>query len=169
MPRYRHFFAAALIAVSVPHLAAAQGAAASPRPGMTVTDASGAAVGSVTKVDQSMVTVNTGKHEIPVPLASFTPDGGKLLLGMSQDALNAAYEESLAQVEASLAVGSPVNGSEGSPVGTIEALDSETVTIKLSGGQKVQIPRSGIAGSPSGAIIGMSAQQLEAQVRGKAE
>lgn len=151
--------AAALLAVSAPSFVSA-----APAPGMQVKDASGGMVGSVTKVDSTLVTVKTDKYEIPLPVASFTPDGQVLLLGMSQAQLNAEWEKIQAASAASLVVGATVKGSQGTPVGTIEAIDDESVTLALTSGKKVQLPRAGIAGSPSGAVIGFSAEELEAKV-----
>lgn len=138
----------------------------SAQPGMAVKDASGAAVGSVVKVESGIVTVRTDKHDVPLPVSSFTLDGHTLLMGMSQVQLNAAWEKSVADAEASLTVGSTVKGAAGTEVGTIEAIDAETVTIKLSNGKKVQLPRTGIAGGADGARIGFTAEQLEAQIAG---
>jgi preprotein translocase subunit YajC len=152
---------AALLAVSTPSLVDA-----APTPGMQVKDASGGMVGSVIKSDATMVTVKTDKYEIPLPVASFTPDGQVLLLGMSQAQLNAEWEKIQAASAASLVVGAPVKGSKGTQVGTIEAIDDQSVTIALSSGKKVQLPRNGIAGSPSGAVIGFSAEELEAKLAG---
>jgi len=154
-------FAAVALAISVPSIA---NAAPTATPGMQVKDASGGAVGSVIKTDGTNVTVKTDKYEIPLPAASFAQDGQILLLGMTQAQLNAEWEKIQAASAASLVVGATVKGSQGSPVGTIEAIDDESVTLVLTSGKKVQLPRNGIAGSPSGAVIGFSAEELEAKV-----
>jgi hypothetical protein len=104
-----------------------------------------------------------------LPRTSFTPDNGKLLFGMTQAALNAAFEKSRAEAEAQLVAGAVVKGSAGTRVGTIDTIDAEFATIKLDSGKLVRIPRSGVAGSPDGAVIGMTAAQLEAQVGGSNE
>ena len=163
MTRIFPMIAASLLALSASHIAIAQGAATA-KTGMVVEDASGGAVGTVAKVDSTNVTVRTDKYDIPIPVQSFTANGAKLLVGMTRTQLNAAWEQGIAAAQAALVVGAPVKGSAGTQVGTIDAIDTETVTIKLASGQKVQIPRSGIAGSPDGAVIGVSAEQLEAQV-----
>ena len=156
--------AALAIALAAPGAAIAQ--APTYQTGMSVKDASGGAVGSIVKVEDGVLTVKTDKHEIPLPAKSFAVDGQTLLLGMTQAQLNAEWEKTLASAEASLVVGAPVNGAQGASVGTIEAIDAETVTIVLASGKKVRLPRSGIVGAPDGARIGFTAEQLEAQLAG---
>ena len=46
--------------------------------------------------------------------------------------------------------------------------DADFVTIKLASGNLVRIPRTGIVGSADGVLIGMTAEQLEAQVSASA-
>ena len=158
-------FAAALaLAFASPGAALAQAPAY--HPGMAVKDASGGSVGSVVKVEGDVITVKTDKHEVPLPAKSFTVDGHTLLLGMTQAQLNSEWEKTLASAEASLAVGAPVLGAQGTPVGTIDAIDAETVTIALANGKKVRLPRNGIVGNSGGARIGFTAEQLEAQIAG---
>jgi preprotein translocase subunit YajC len=132
--------------------------------GTQVTDANGGAVGTVTAVNGDVVTVKTDRVEANLSKASFTPNEGKLLVGLTQAELNAAVEKDKAAAEASRAVGAEVKGSGGATLGTIDAIDAEFVTIKLGSGSKVRIPRSGIVGAATGAVIGLTAEQLEAQV-----
>ena len=155
--------AALAIALASP---AAMAQAPAFHPGMAVKDASGGSVGSVVKVEGDILTVKTDKHEVPLPSKSFTVDGHTLLLGMTQAQLNSEWEKTLASAEASLAVGAPVLGAQGTSVGTIDAIDAETVTITLASGKKVRLPRAGIVGDSAGARIGFTAEQLEAQLAG---
>lgn len=133
--------------------------------GTQVTDANGAAVGTVTAVSGDVVTVKTDKFETNLSKSSFAQSEGKLLVGMTQAELNAAIEKDKAAAEASLAVGAAVKDSAGASAGTIEAIDAEFVTIKLASGKSVRLPRTGIAGSANGAVIGGTAAELEAQAQ----
>jgi hypothetical protein len=153
-----------LLAAAAPASVALAQQAAGFTVGMQVTDAKGAPVGTVTAINGDIVTVKTDRLEANLAKSSFAQDQGKLLVGMTQAELNAVVEKDQAAAEASLAVGAAVKGSAGSPVGTIDAIDAEYVTIKLSSGKLVRLPRAGIAGSASGAVIGLTAEQLEAQV-----
>ena len=147
---------AALVAAS-PAFAQAVGFAV----GSEVLDSSGNPVGTVTAVNGDVVTVKTDKLDANLGKASFAQQDGKLYIGMSQADLNATVEKDKAAAEASLAVGAAVKDSAGGSAGTIEAIDAEFVTLKLASGKSVRLPRNGIAGSATGAIVGVSAAELE--------
>ena len=167
MQRFIVGFASLLLASAPLTPAYAQAAPASAyAPGTQVVDVNGGVVGTVTSVNGDVVTVKTDRLDANLSKSSFTPNEGKLLFGMTQAELNAAVEANKAAAEASLAVGAEVKGTGGASLGTIDAIDAEFVTIKLASGNKVRIPRAGIVGSASGAVIGLTADELEAQVSG---
>ena len=149
--------ASASLALAGPAFAQADGFTV----GAEVLDSSGNPVGTVTSVSGDVVTVKTDKLDANLGKASFAQQDGKLYVGMTQAELNAAVEQGNAAAEASLAVGAAVKDSAGANAGTIEAIDTEFVTLKLASGKSVRIPRSGIAGSPDGAVIGLSVADLE--------
>jgi len=130
--------------------------------GTQVVDTSGGTVATVVRVDGENIVIKTDKHEVALPKTSFTPHEGKLLFGMTQAALNAATEKSLAEAAAAIAPGATVKGSGGTVVGTIDAVDTETVTIKLSSGGLVRVPKSGVAAGNGDVVVGLTAQELEA-------
>ena len=82
---------------------------------------------------------------------------------MTQAQLNAETEKSLAAAAASIAAGATVKGTGGAIVGTIDAVDADTVTIKLQSGLLIRVPRSGIAPGTDGVVVGLTAAELEAQ------
>lgn len=135
--------------------------------GMPVVDTQGGAVGTITAVATDTVTVKTAKHQAQLPKTSLTISEGKALFGLTQADLDASVERTLATVaRAALKIGATVKGTGGASVGTIDAVEAESVTIKLSGGQRISIPRSGIAvDADGGGVIGLSAAELEAQVK----
>ena len=133
--------------------------------GTQVVDTSGGAVGTVVRVDGNNVVIKTDKHEVALPKTSFTAHKGKLLFGMTQAQLNAETEKSLAAAAASIAAGATVKGTGGAVVGTIDAVDAETVTIKLQSGSLIRVPRSGVAAGGDGVVVGLTAQELEAQAQ----
>ena len=135
--------------------------------GMPVVDTQGGAVGTITEVAADTVTVKTAKHQAQLPKSSLTISDGKALFGLTQADLDASVERTLAaRPEAGLKVGAAVKGAGGTGVGTIDAVEAESVTIRLSGGQRISIPRSGITvDSDGGGIIGLTAAELEAQVK----
>lgn len=130
--------------------------------GMMVKDVAGGAVGSVTAVADGFVTVKTDKHDVKLPAASFTAANGGLLYGMTQAQLNADVEKQLAEAQAQFKTGATVRGSAGEEVGTVTALDAESVTVKTVVGKTVRLPRSGVAPGTTGLAIGMTAAQLDA-------
>lgn len=150
-------------------------APATPRPpvattfgvGMPVVDIRGGAVGTITAVATDTVTVKTAKHQAQLPKSSLTISEGKALFGLTQADLDASVERTLATMpRAGLKVGAIVKGAGGASVGTIDAVEAQSVTIRLSGGQRISIPRSGITvDADGGGVIGLTAGQLEAQVK----
>jgi preprotein translocase subunit YajC len=133
--------------------------------GMTVKDTAGGTVGTVARVDGGYVIVKTDKHEVRLPANSFTPHEGALLFGMTQAQLNAEVEKSLAAAAAKIAPGAAVTGTAGAAVGTITAVDDQTVTIKLASGNLVRVPRTGVASGPNGVVVGATAADLEAAAK----
>lgn len=137
-------------------------AAPTPRVGMQVVDTKGRPVGMVTAMKGGNLIVRTDRLEATLPASSFTVQDGKLWFAMTRDQLNASIEAAAAAAEAALAPGASVKGAEGHVIGTIEAIDQEFATIKTVGGKMIKVPRAGIAASGDGAVIGMTAEQLEA-------
>lgn len=134
--------------------------------GMKVTDSSGAPVGTVVGIKGSNLVIKTGKHEVQLPSASFTPNSGKLLFGMTQAQLDAQIEQSLAAAKAAIAAGATVKGLSGTPVGTVEAVADGNVTIALQDGKKISVAQTGLRGNADGSVtIGYSAEQLKALVQ----
>lgn len=133
-------------------------------PGTQIVDTAGAGVGTVVRVDGANIIIKTDRHEVALPKSSFTAHEGKLLFGMTQAQLNAEVEKSKAEAAKSIAAGATVRGSSGAIVGTIDAVDEETITIKLASGALVRVPRSGVAAGNGEVVIGLTAEELQAQV-----
>lgn len=134
--------------------------------GMPVVDTQGDAVGTITAVSTESVTVKTAKHQAELPKTSLTISEGKALFGLTQADLDASVERTLATMSSGLKVGATVKGAGGVSVGTIDAVETENVTIRLSGGLRISIPRSGIkVDAEGGGVIGLTAAELEAQVK----
>ena len=142
--------------------APAAAAQAAPSVGAQVKDTNGGEVGTITKVDGQFVILKTDRHEVRLPVASFTAHEGHFLMAMTRDQLNAEVDKTLAAANAKLVAGATVTGSQGGNVGTIEAIDAQYVTVKLTSGKLVRLPRSAIAPGPNGGVIGMTVAQLEA-------
>jgi preprotein translocase subunit YajC len=159
----KHLFVpfAFLSLVSAPALAAPPHAVGTP-----VLDTKGNPVGIISATEgDAIVRVRTDRHEIRLPVGSFTAQDGKLYLALTQAELNAKYEADMAAVADSLEVGKPVKGLNGALLGTIEAIDDKEVLLKLTSGQSVKLPRNGIAGAVDGATAGITLDQLQAQLQ----
>lgn len=168
MKTFANTLVAMTLAMAIPGAPAwAQQAAATV--GMQVVDTNGDVVGTVSGLMDDHLMLKTDKHVIHLPTTSFTPSDGKLLFGMTQAQINAAFEEAEAKAAASLVAGATVKGAAGAVVGTLDSIDDQFATIKLETGKLVKIPRTGIAGSAEGAVIGLSAAELEAQLEAQPE
>lgn len=152
--------AAAFAAAPLAFSSAIAATPAEVQPGMQVVDPSGGAVGMVTGIKGDMLILKTGKHEVQLPLTSFTANEGKLLFGMTAAQLDAATEQALAAAKAQVAPGANVYGSDGTLAGTIESIDESLVKIKLANGQSVRLPRNGVSGSDKGAALGVTTAKL---------
>jgi len=140
----------------------AQAAQASIAAGAQVKDPQGGDVGTVTTVDGQFVILKTDKHEVRLPVASFTAHQGHFIMAMTRDQLNAEVDKTKAAASAKLVAGAAVSGSQGGNVGTIDAIDDQYVTVKLTSGKLVRLPRAAIAPGPTGGVIGMTVAELEA-------
>jgi hypothetical protein len=98
---------------------------------------------------------------VPLPVASFTATDSAVLFGMTQAQLNAAYEAALAQSQQAFAVGAAVKDRNGAAVGTVQALDAESVTVQLANGV-IRLPRGSFAGSAEGLVTGATLAELQA-------
>ena len=153
-------FALAAVLAAAPLPAAFAAIPAEVHPGMQVVDPAGGTVGMVTGVKGANLILKTDKHEVQVPLASFTASQGKLLYAMTAAQLDAETEKAMVAASAAVAVGAQLYGSDGTLAGQIEAIDDDLVTVKLTDGSSVRIPRAGVAGSAKGAIVGVTTAQL---------
>ena len=142
-------------------------AATSPAIGMPVVDAKGGAVGTITALAADGITVKTDKHLAIIPRPGLKVSNGKATIGMTQIELNAQIERALAAApKLELAVGGTVKGSAGTSIGTLDAISGDSVTIKLTDGNLIAIPRTSIAAEAGGGgKIALTAAQLDALVK----
>ena len=92
-----------------------------------------------------------------------------MLFGLTQAQFNAKIEESAAASAKAIAAGATVNGTAGSAVGKIEAVEGANVTVSLTSGKRIQLAATALRGNADGTVtIGYTAEQLEALVNGSA-
>jgi hypothetical protein len=131
--------------------------------GMQIVDTAGGTVGTVTAIKGDNVQIKTDKHEALLPKTSFRVDNGKLVFGMTQAQLDAQIESAAEAGQKAIVAGATVNGTAGTSVGKIDAVDSGQVTITLTSGKRIQVPSTGLRGNADGTVtIGYTAEQLDA-------
>ena len=140
-------------------------AAAAITAGAIVKDTKGGEVGTIVRVEGAQLVLKTDKHEVPLPVSSFTATAEGALFGMTRDQLNSEVDKALAAASAQIVVGATVKGSAGATVGTIEAVDAQFVTLKLTSGTSIRLPRNAVAGGPNGPVTGLTAEQIEAAAK----
>jgi preprotein translocase subunit YajC len=161
-------FSASLIAAGSISIEPAAGAVSSNAPtmaispGMQVVDMAGRPVGIVQAVHGSQLIIKTDRHEVRLPAASFTPDKGKLLFGMTREALNQATDAMLAKA---LLPGAEVHGRNGALIGAIAAINQEYVTVELQSGERIRLPRNSVGPGPDGAVLGITVAELQLMVK----
>lgn len=143
--------------------AAAPAAAPSVTAGAKVSDAQGGAVGTVVSVAPGAATVDTGTVKVGVPLQSFAAGPNGLVLGMTKAQLEAAAQTAKASVE--VAVGDSVSDPSGAPVGKIEAVDADLVTLATAN-SKARLPKASFSNGANGLVIGMTAAQIDEASKG---
>lgn len=158
--------AAGLIAATPANAALSAPAKARPvTAGMQVVDVSGKPVGTVQSVRGTELILKTDRHTVRLPVGSFTPDKGKLVFGMSRDQLNRETDALLAAARTNLLPGSEVRGRNGALAGHIESLNNDFVTLKLTSGESIRLPRNSIAARSKSAVLGITVPELQAMAR----
>lgn len=130
--------------------------------GANVSDTAGGAVGTITSVEGDYVVLKTDKHEVRLPKSSFTAVDNGFIMAMTQAQVNAAVEQSLAKADSLVTVGAMVRDTSGDFVGSIQKVEGELATLRLSSGSLVALPVSAFGPGASGPVVGMSAAELEA-------
>ena len=162
--KFRKVLAFTAAALALP-LAAPALAQSTLHVGATVTDPQGGTVGTITAIDGANLTLHTDRHDITLPVASFTATPTNVLFGMTQAQLDAAYEHAQAAAAQAFAVGAILRDSAGIVVGPVTALDAATVTVRIDA-NVVRLPRAALAANPQGGLVtgATRAQLLAASV-----
>ena len=135
--------------------------------GTNVVDDAGNPVGNIVSIEGSDVIVRTDRHEARIPRSSLWVNRGRVVLSMTRAQLNAAVERlapppvQAQTAPVQLAPGVVVRGAEGAVAGTIEAVEQDAVTLRLTSGQSVNIPRSAVGATAQGGVIGITAEELQ--------
>jgi hypothetical protein len=140
-------------------------AQSTPQVGATVTDPQGGTVGTITAIDGANLTLHTDRHDVRLPVTSFTATANTVLFGMTQADLNAAVERAEAAAAQAFQVGAVLHDNTGAVVGPVTALEAETATVQIDA-NVLRVPRGALQPNPNGGLVinATRAQLLAASV-----
>ena len=133
------------------------------RVGTTVTDPQGGQVGTITAIEGQQLVLRTDKHEVRLPVTSFTATESAVLFALTRDQLNAQVDQALAQAQQAIAVGAILHDRNGAVVGPVEATDAESITVRI-GEQQIRLARTAVAPAQNGLVTGATLAELQASL-----
>ena len=145
--------------------AAAPAAAPAVTVGDSVSDTTGAPVGTIESVSGGNAVLSTGVAKAAIPVASFAKGPNGLVIGITKADLEAKVAQ--ATTPTSIAVGMAISGPTGAPVGKVDAVAGDMITVATAN-TKAQLPKTAFAQGPNGLVIGMTAEQLDAAAKAAA-
>ena len=129
--------------------------------GATVTDPQGGTVGTITAIDGANLTLHTDRHDVRLPVTSFTATANTVLFGMTQAQLNTAVEQAEAAAAQAFQVGAVLHDNTGAVVGPVTALDAESATVQIDA-NVVRVPRAALQPGHGGLVVNATRAQLQA-------
>lgn len=130
--------------------------------GAAVNDTTGAPVGTIESVNGGNAILSTGTAKAAIPVASFAKGPNGLVVGITKADLEAKVAQ--ATTPQQITAGMAINGPQGNPVGKVETVTGDMVTVATAN-TKVQLPKNAFAQGPNGLVIGMTAEQLDAAAK----
>ena len=148
-----------------PAATASAPAAAPVTVGASVVDTKGQPVGTIESVSGANAVLSTGSAKASIPVSSFAKGPGGLVIGISKADLEAQVAQATKPQQ--IDVGMEVSGPGGAPVGKIDAVNGDMVTVATAN-TKAQLPKTAFAQGANGLVIGMTAAQLDAAAKAAA-
>jgi len=145
--------------------AATAPAAANVTVGAAVVDTKGQPVGTIESVSGANAVLSTGNAKASIPVSSFAKGPSGLVIGISKADLEAQVAQATKPQQ--IDVGMAVSGPGGAPVGKIDAVNGDMVTVATAN-TKAQLPKTAFAQGANGLVIGMTAAQLDAAAKAAA-
>ena len=137
-------------------------AAASVTVGASVVDTKGQSVGTIESVNGANAVLSTGTAKASIPVSSFAKGPNGLVIGISKADLEAQVAQATKPQQ--IDVGMAVSGPGGAPVGKVDAVSGDMVTVATAK-SKAQLPKTAFAQGANGLVIGMTAEQLDAAAK----
>jgi hypothetical protein len=144
---------------------AAASTAADVTVGANVVDSKGQPVGTIESVTGGNAVLSTGTAKASIPTSAFAKGPNGLVVGISKAELEAQVAQ--ASKPSQITVGMAVSGPAGAPVGKVEAVSGDMVTVATAN-TKAQLPKTAFAQGANGLVIGMTAEQLDAAAKAAA-
>jgi len=142
--------------------AAAPSAAANVTVGASVSDTTGAPVGTIESVSGGNAVLSTGAAKAALPVSAFAKGPNGLIVGITKADLEAKVAQATTVTE--ITVGTAVSDPKGGSVGKVDAVSGDMVTVATAS-TKAQLPKSAFAKGPSGLVIAMTAAELDAAAK----
>jgi hypothetical protein len=133
--------------------------------GASVVDTKGQPVGTIESVSGTNAVLSTGTAKASIPFSSFAKGPNGLVIGISKADLEAQVAQATKPQQ--IDVGMAVSGPGGVPVGKVDAVSGDLVTVATAN-SKAQLPKTAFAQGPNGLVIGMTAAQLDAAAKAAA-
>ncbi|WP_116092052.1 hypothetical protein [Sphingomonas crusticola] len=145
--------------------AAASAAAPNVTVGATVSDTTGAPVGTIESVANGSAVLSTGTAKAAIPVTSFAKGANGLVVAITKAQLEAQVAQATTPTE--ITVGTAVNDAKGGVVGKVDAVSGDLVTVATAN-TKAQLPKTAFAKGPNGLVIAMTASELDAAAKAAA-
>jgi len=128
-------------------------------------DTKGQPVGTIESVSGANAVLSTGTAKAAIPVASFAKGANGLVISVSKADLEAQVAQATKPQQ--ITVGMAVSGPQNAPVGKVEAVSGDMVTVATANA-KAQLPKTAFVQGPNGLVIGMTAEQLDAAAKAAA-
>lgn len=133
--------------------------------GATVYGSDGNPIGTIESATSSVVTLNTGTNQIPLPTQIFAKGDKGPTLNITKAELEAKVAQQMAQIneqrDKALVKGAAVKTADQQPLGTIETVENDNVVVKRPEGP-VTLPKEYFAVDARGTLmVRATAAQIE--------
>lgn len=128
--------------------------------GATVMGNDGNPIGSVVSNDGTTVTIDTGKHQVPLGAEMFGSDETGPTLNITKTALDQMMDEQLAAAaaarDAALVVGAEIVTADQQSLGAVEEIDGDNIVVVAADETKVTLPRNLLAVDANGSLMALA-------------
>ena len=124
--------------------------------GATVYGPNGAEVGKIEKLADGNVVIFTGTNRATLPATSIGRNDKGLLIGMTKEQLDSAVAAASAKADAAMTAAlvpdAQITSTDGVVVGTVQKVEGENVTVDLSSGSTIALPKNQLHATASGGL-----------------